>query len=86
MLTPKQREKVEENLDKLIEIKSMKPFTKRVLQFIEIFKEIQNIEMKFMLPGLNKKERDNLLYEYMALVGNLNNMLPDYKYGSKREE
>lgn len=86
MLTSKQKERIEENLDELLKIKAMKPLTKRALQFIEIFKAIQEIEMKFMLPGLSKKERDNVLFEYMALIGNLNNMLPDYNYGSKRKE
>ena len=84
LMTPKQKAKTKENMKELIKIKEMKPFTDRVLSFIEIYRRIMEIEIKFFHPNLNKGERDTLLYEYIALTGSLNGMLPNYSYPKKK--
>jgi hypothetical protein len=83
-MTKAQKTKVKDNLEELFKVKEQKPPTKRVIQFSEIYERIKEIEMMFFHPKLNKKERDAVLFEYMALMGNLNAMLPDYNYKKEK--
>ena len=77
--------KMEKQHNEYAKTNDSKPFTRRANTFIELYMRFFEIQYMFITrDDMGKKEKETLLYELLALKGNMNNMLPEYNYPNKK--
>lgn len=86
MANYKPSDKLKKQWDEWIEVDDIIPFTNRVNTFLELYHRYSKIKFSFTHNIMGKKQKDNLLYEMKTLKGNMNNILPDFKYPEKRKK